>query len=183
MLSDISWVRDTIRVAWEDWRFQNLTIYYASADDSNGVWSPEEGLEDGPDESERPALAASNGKVYVVWYDEMADGGLYFTRNPAEPDAVNEEGIPDKFEGLQAHPNPFNSNVSISYSHQKEKGGKLEIYDIEGRKVRAYNLTGKEGKIEWDATDASGKTVSSGIYFARAEASQNQQTIKLTYLK
>jgi len=42
---------------------------------------------------------------------------------------------------------------------------------------------GEVGKINWDATDASGERVSSGIYFAKAKTSQSSQAIKLIYLR
>jgi hypothetical protein len=39
-------------------------------------------------------------------------------------------------------------------------------------------------KINWDATDAMGNKVSSGIYFARANSNnQKSSTIELIYLK
>ena len=181
--SDISWVGDTIRIVWQDWRFEGTTIYYTSAYDGDGIWSQEQRLEDSPDWSTDPAIAASNGRVYVVWDGAIEEYGLYFTRYPAEPDAIEEGELADKCEGLRAYPNPFNSNVSIGYSIQHEEGGQLTIYSIEGRKIKTFNLRGKEGQIEWDARDAKGKQVSSGIYFVKAEAFQESYLIKVLYLK
>jgi flagellar hook assembly protein FlgD len=69
---------------------------------------------------------------------------------------------------------------------QNPKGGDVEIgiYDLLGKKVREFTLSGaKEGKIKWDATDASGNTVSSGVYFAKATNNANSAHIKLIYLK
>jgi hypothetical protein len=183
-VSDMAWIADTIHVVWHDSRFgSNRTIYYTCADDSIGSWSPEQRLEDDPYNSAMPALAVSNGKVYVVWYDERENGGVYFTRYPAFPDAVDEEEIPGNFEGLQAYPNPFNSNTLITYSFTETKEGRLEIYNVEGRKIRTYNLMGKKGQIEWDARDFGGNKVSSGIYFARVKAAPQSYTIRLLYVK
>jgi flagellar hook assembly protein FlgD len=83
---------------------------------------------------------------------------------------------------IKAFPNPFNSVTVLSYSNLK--GGEIEIFNISGQLVRTFHIdTRKEGKIIWDATDAMGNKVSSGIYFARARTINNTQTIKLVYLK
>jgi flagellar hook assembly protein FlgD len=70
----------------------------------------------------------------------------------------------------------------LTYSNLE--GGEIEIFNISGQLVRTFHIdTRKEGKIIWDATDAMGNKVSSGIYFARAKAINNAETIKLLYLK
>jgi flagellar hook assembly protein FlgD len=91
---------------------------------------------------------------------------------------------------LTAYPNPFNSSILFCYSLQNAEGGDLGIYTIQGQLLKTYDIKGKEGKIEWDARDAEGNKVSSGIYFAKARfgskatsASQESQAIKLIYLK
>jgi flagellar hook assembly protein FlgD len=83
---------------------------------------------------------------------------------------------------LNAYPNPFNSKAIITYKDLK--GGEIEIYNINGQKVRAFKTAEiKEGQIEWDARDALGNKVSSGIYFARARGGRDNITIKLVYLR
>jgi len=181
--SDITWADDTLHVAWQDERFENSTIFYVSSPDSLHDWTEEYRLEDDPDESDMPAVTASNGRVFVIWVDSREDGGIYFTRFPDFPDAALEDEIPDRFEGLRAYANPFNSVISISYSLQEEKGGKLDIYNIQGQKMKTYNLSGKEGQIEWDARDAMGNKACSGIYFARMRTPSSSISIKLIYLK
>ncbi len=109
----------------------------------------------------------------------------YYLRNE-HITGINDYGdlnIPSDL-SMAAYPNPFNSNTMITFSNPE--GGDLEIgiYDLMGRQVRTFNLIGaKEGEIKWDAQDAMGNRVSTGIYFARARASQNQKTIKLVYIK
>jgi hypothetical protein len=187
--SDLAWASDTLHLVWEDLRFGHYTVYYSSGPDSIHDWSPECRLEDDPAHSMFPAVAASNGKVYAVWYDDRCDpdtdicGGIYFTRNPAFPDAIKEPGaVPQQAAILKAYPNPFNSITVITYSNLK--GGDIGIYDIEGQLVRTFSVEGeKNGKISWDARDARGNKVSSGIYFLKARTSQKTETLKLVYLK
>jgi len=83
---------------------------------------------------------------------------------------------------LESYPNPFNSTTLLSYSNLE--GGDIEIYDITGRLVRILHSGGiKEGSITWDATDNSGKDISSGVYFAKTMTPQGLRTLKIVYLK
>jgi len=124
------------------------------------------------------------GGSFFVWQPE----GRYVVRaNRVYPDgwvvkvADDDVNKPERL-ALFAYPNPFNSSVTISYSNLS--GGEIKIYDIQGKSIRTFALEGGEdGKINWDATDASGKRVSSGVYFARAAAPQKEKTIKILLLR
>jgi hypothetical protein len=187
--SDVVWLNGTLHVAWRDYRFGNVTVYYVSSPDSIHDWSNKVRLEEDSAESNYPALAVSNGKVYVVWADDRCDpdtnicGGIYFTRLDNQVGIQEDEMIilPDE-SFLGVYPNPFNSTAIITYKNLK--GGEIEIYNITGQKVRTFKTTEiKEGQIEWDARDALGNKVTSGIYFARARAPRNSNTLKLIYLR
>ena len=96
---------------------------------------------------------------------------------------INEHNeLPEQHALLSAYPNPFNSSTVIIYSALLERG-EIAIYNSQGQLVKTFKITAKEGKIVWDATDSSGKKVSSGIYFARASNRQYSSVIKLIYLK
>ena len=95
--------------------------------------------------------------------------------------AENSLALPNKIT-LSSYPNPFNSSTIISYSSPNVES--IEIYDLLGRKIRTLDINSSDdGIIIWDATDASGKKVSSGIYFARVETPQAEKSIKLLYIK
>jgi YVTN family beta-propeller protein len=70
------------------------------------------------------------------------------------------------------YPNPFNSQVVIPIiGHSEEiKSQLLKIYDICGKVVRSIDngVGGQHSdRIIWDGNDWGGKTVSTGVYFAR----------------
>jgi hypothetical protein len=189
--SDIASNWDTIHIAWVDegTGLIHRSIYYTRSTDNGITWDEPYWLDQTLDDSADPALDISNGKVYCVWSDGRPNpdtsviGGLYLTRWDPEPDAIDEnhENLPDRI-AFSAYPNPFNSSVIITFSALK--GGDIKIYDIKGALVRAFSLEEKgDGKIIWDATDASGKKVSSGTYFAKAETPQKSYSIQLLYLK
>lgn len=171
--SDIIWNDGMFRVLWEDKRFGQPTIYYSSAADSDGIWQPEQRLEDDTDWSSDPALAADDSTVFAIWYDAREDGGIYFTRYPDFTNAVIEDQMPNSFGYLSAYPNPFNSATTISSSDNQP--AEIDIYDITGRKITSLQAT--HGRAVWDASG-----VSSGVYFARV-AGEKASTIKLVMVK
>jgi hypothetical protein len=72
------------------------------------------------------------------------------------------------------YPNPFNSSTTIAYSVANlgpiPAQINIDIYDIQGRKIRSLlNNRMEVGKhtITWDGRDDSGNELASGIYFAR----------------
>lgn len=185
--SDIAEEGDTIYLAWEDYRHENgdYSIYSARSTDGGVSWDEPYWVDADTNGSWNPAIACSNGKAYLVWYDrQLPDSfGLYFSGYEPESDVINEEGnnIPDKI-SLRAYPNPFNSAVTINYSNLK--GSEIGIYDIQGKLIRTLKTDGGDnGKIIWDATDALGNKVSSGEYFLKTNASKNSTSLRLIYLK
>jgi len=100
---------------------------------------------------------------------------------------VEEENeLPENASALYVYPNPFNSSITIIISNWKGGEARIGIYDITGKLVREFRRIGTKGgdaKIVWDATDASGKKVSSGLYFAVASNGTRSACAKLLYLK
>ncbi len=193
-LSDLVWSGDTVCVAWQDERPENggMSIYYSQSPDGGQSWSPEYRLDNSTEESRNPGLAISNGKICAIWADDRCDpdteicGGIYFMRLETEVEVEEDSNIvlPEEV-SLDSYPNPFNSSVSILLNIQKGGDAKIDIYDLNGRLVRTLFKGGilEEGthKFTWDATDASGKTVGSGPYFAVADTPQgkNSKTLML----
>ena len=118
----------------------------------------------------------------VFWAELLDDShALFYLKSPAVTAIQYEKILPQEIQ-FYAYPNPFNSKTILTYKNLK--GGEIEIYNITGQKIRTLTTANnKEGQIEWDARDALGNKVSSGIYFARAKTPRNSTTIKLIYLK
>jgi hypothetical protein len=188
--SDIIAVGDTIHVGWEDESLglAHISIYYVRSTDNGNTWDDPYWLDQTTDNSWNPALAASNGRTYAVWYDEphYSDTvGLYFSRWGPEPDAIADEGRDDPPQeiSLRAYPNPFNSSTTITYSGF-EKGGDVNICNATGQLVRRFRVeAGGDGRIVWDATDARGQRASSGTYFVKFFCDGHSKTLRLIYVK
>jgi hypothetical protein len=191
--SDIAEEGDTIYLAWEDYRPENgdYSIYSARSVDGGINWDEPYWVDGDTNASWNPAIAASSGKVYLVWYDgQLPDSsGLYFSRYMPENDAINEgsNDIPFKI-SLRAYPNPFNSSITINYSSGKggetNSPGRINIYNTSGQLIRSFKAeTEENGKVVWDATDKDGQKVSSGTYFVTFISEAHSKTLRLIYLK
>jgi hypothetical protein len=84
----------------------------------------------------------------------------------------------------QNYPNPFNTSTAIKLSGQA-KEGRLEIFDLAGRRVKTFNLSNDIGErpIIWGGTNEVGQAVSSGIYFYRLTAGDLSQTKRMLLLR
>jgi hypothetical protein len=97
-----------------------------------------------------------------------------------------DENLPAGFALEQNYPNPFNPTTSISFSLPSAQHVKLEIYNVQGQKVRTLvdeMRSAGEHSIEWDATSDAGDKVASGVYFYRLTAGDYVISKKMTLLK
>lgn len=121
-------------------------------------------------------LSSTGGKFFVI------SGGMQ------EPNAV-EDDVPQKPENallLSSYPNPFNARTVISFELPAASDVALEIYNINGQRVRGL-LYGRqeagEHRVVWDGRDQEKSPVASGVYFTRLVTGQQVSTNKLTVLK
>jgi hypothetical protein len=187
----LEFVWDTLLAVWSDWDIpryggSNYEICFSKSTDLGQSWSEYERLTYAAGYSFSPWISYDNGKLHTVWWEHHRPPDLgdeiYYKRWEPEVGIDGEEGTAFPLKSpLSSYPNPFNGMTVITYRNLK--GGEIEIYNIRGRKIRTLTTDSKEGRIIWDARDALGNKVSSGIYFARARAPQEHDIIKLLFLK
>ena len=71
---------------------------------------------------------------------------------------------------LSAVPNPFNPRVEIRLRGDLVAGGRLEIVDLRGRRVRVLEAASRTADglaWIWDGLDDEGRSAASGTYYAR----------------
>lgn len=88
--------------------------------------------------------------------------------------SIGETILPDKLK-MRAHPNPFNSAVTIDYP--AGISGQLYIFDIHGKLVDRVDLS-EVGRTVWRPE----KDVPSGLYFAKLPR-ENESIIKMIYMR
>ncbi len=83
-------------------------------------------------------------------------------------------------------PNPFNSGTTIEFDMPSSEHLSIVIYDILGRHVRTIVdefVTRGPHQFAWDGNNESGRSVSSGVYFAKIATSSQLSTSKLVLLR
>jgi hypothetical protein len=99
---------------------------------------------------------------------------------------VEESSLPDGYSLSQNYPNPFNPTTQFDFSLPSTEHVTVEIYNINGQKVRTLvDQTYGPGTytIEWDATSDNGQPVASGVYLYRFTAGDVTQTRKMSFVK
>lgn len=93
----------------------------------------------------------------------------------------NIEGVPLIFSLEQNYPNPFNPVTTINFTIPNNAHVKLKIYNSLGEEI--LTLLNKNLEAGKHTAHFDGRKLSSGVYFYRIEAGQNEQTKKLILLK
>lgn len=86
----------------------------------------------------------------------------------------------------QNYPNPFNPSTTIKFGLSEAGPTRLDIFDVQGRKVTSLmnaHVAAGNYALQWNGMDAAGGLVATGIYFARLEAGENENIIKLMFIK
>ena len=88
---------------------------------------------------------------------------------------------------LTAHPNPFNPKTRLSFSLPAAADVRLAVYALDGRRVATVldgqRLAAGPHALDWEARDASGHPLASGVYLLALEAGGHRESMKLTLLR
>ena len=92
---------------------------------------------------------------------------------------------PAQFALSQNYPNPFNPKTNFVLSMPVAGAYKITIYNLLGEAVRTFEGQAPAGRqvFTWDGTDRRGRTVSSGIYFYKAEFGAYEVTKKMMLMR
>ena len=104
----------------------------------------------------------------------------------ANDNSDNISAIPQKLSLHQNYPNPFNDKTYIEYDIPEREKISLSIYDVSGKNICTLiddEVNPGYYRVFWNGKDNAGKTVQSGIYFAKLKTTSENRTIKLQFLK
>ena len=108
-------------------------------------------------------------------YLSMTDGSWY-TEVFLPPTTVtvgdisHAPDVPSVETGLNLWPNPFNPRVSLGFDLAAEDWVRIEVFDVQGRRVAAlYDGVAPAGPFTatWDGRDQQGHAASGGVYLFR----------------
>jgi len=87
---------------------------------------------------------------------------------------------------LGASPNPFNPTTSVSFELPAAGHAELAIFSVDGRRVATLvdtRLSAGPHSIAWNGSDAYGRSVGSGVYFARLNLRGQVAHARMTLLR
>ena len=96
------------------------------------------------------------------------------------------EVLPQAFGLAQNSPNPFSPLTTLAFALPEAAHVRLSIYDLGGRLVRVLVDEVRPAgmhEVQWDATNASGQRVASGVYLCRMEAGEYRETRRVMLIK
>ncbi len=120
---------------------------------------------------------------YELWMACLGRGIAVLTVQ--HPTAVTPPAEAPAFALAPNAPNPFRSSTRVHFSLPRAGHVRLSVLDVSGRVVRTLldgETTAGRHDAEWDGRDATGRSVSSGVYFCEIQGagqSLRQRMIKL----
>ncbi len=114
------------------------------------------------------------------WYGTKYTGGMVGVFESHENTTLPE------FKLRQNYPNPFNPITTIEFSVPQPSQVTVRVFNILGQEVRKLidePMSTGTHEVEWDGTDASGQTASTGIYFYRVRIGEHLKTKKMVMVK
>ncbi len=187
---------DRFMFVWEDSRMGVGTdIYYQEADYNDDLIFEEGGIiicdEDFSQQSPRIEMYSEDGQSYVILWEDLRSSGKEDLRNTYVQSRSFTEyvNISDELQImdhvlLNAYPNPFNPVTTIGFTIpmvEVHLNALLQVYNLQGKLVdELINRQLESGyhQVNWNA-----ENYPSGVYFAKLQIENFEQTQKLVLLK
>ncbi|MBD3163138.1 MAG: hypothetical protein GF346_11860 [Candidatus Eisenbacteria bacterium] len=156
----------------------------ANADLTEEGWEPRPDQETGRAGTigEYIGIASYDGFATAVWTDTRHGHQDTYAGVEEALNAV-EEPLPASVQ-MRIGPNPADGPVGIRYQVPADGRVTMELFDVEGRRVRTLvdrKLRAGDHAFVWDGTDQLGRPVASGTYWVRyaAEGAEESASIRV----
>lgn len=127
---------------------------------------------------------------WPTYKGNMQRTGEYYDYETYSPVEDGAELPPSVFEIGSPYPNPFNPVTKVRLYVPADQSGmgtlELAVYDIKGRRVKVLHsgpIASGWHVMQWDGTDQSGHSQSSGLYFMQAVSGSRTSVSKMTLVK
>jgi len=139
-------------------------------------------------------LGNQEDRVYTVTYQVVdASGNVNFAEatvlvphDMGNPLVFDPNETEKSLELVGNYPNPFNPETEIYFNIAESGQVKLIVFNTLGQKIKTLvenEFSEGSHTIRWDGTDDFGNLVSGGLYLCRMQTKNNQQTIRMLFLK
>jgi len=143
----------------------------------------------GPGEDEVVSFEVTETQYFclVVYREDQGSGeAQYQLRIAGTATPVHDDSLPQTTRMAGAWPNPFNPQTTVAFDLAQADHARVLIYDLQGRVVRRLvdeALPAGRHTAVWQGRDDSGRSVASGVYFARLDAQSGGGMTKLVLVK
>lgn len=131
--------------------------------------------------------STDSGWQYCGWnIDDIEILGLAIDHTTGVDDDHTAGQLPAAPTLEPAWPNPFNPAVNLSFAVPRAGHVRLSIFDLRGRCVRTLvdgACPAGRQTLAWNGRDEAGRSVASGVYFARLRHADGTSNVKLLLAK
>jgi hypothetical protein len=172
-------ITDVVAAPGSQW-FGKVRFTNGTYDDQSGSHTISDDEATGACSQSAVPTSGSGGSVFTYAMEPQ-----YASCFPVPP-IRKTASVPDRFELMQNHPNPFNMSTLINFTLAEPAHTRLEIFNIMGQRVVTlmddYTVEGKYS-MRWDGCDNHGSTVATGVYLYRLQSGEMIDTKKMVLLK
>lgn len=130
-------------------------------------------------------MVSAESQYPLVYFDSAPDSG--YSVNNLDISAVTWRDVRQPFALLPSVPNPFSLSTVLHYTLDVVGPVTLEIYDLQGRRVRTVLPMGQRGPgpgmVIWDGMDEKGRIVPAGIYMSTIRAGERASSRRLSIVR
>ncbi|MBD3336484.1 MAG: T9SS type A sorting domain-containing protein, partial [Candidatus Eisenbacteria bacterium] len=142
-----------------------------------------------------PSERDGSSSIYVPGEDRMLVFGgrdnafrddLWSLEGLSESSSVaGESGLGHNSLALRSHPNPTRGATTLSFKLGLEGYTILQIFDVQGRRVRTL-LNGRSGggsaSVDWDGRTDEGRLVPEGVYVVSLRGAEGRASTRITII-
>ncbi len=129
----------------------------------------------------RPADINGDGALDIVATCQQGDKLAWWENDLYTSIPADDNKLPENVSLLSAYPNPFNATTTISFDLNNPQQTRLDIYDIQGRKITTLLNEYKQAghyNVHFDASEYA-----SGVYLYRLQAGDYSESKRVVLLK
>jgi hypothetical protein len=160
----------TIHLVWHDARISlfNREVFHrekstGSPWDTTGA--SDQQISNASGNSTRPSVAASGGRLAILWKDARTGNNDVFVRVRTEP-ATSAALAHSISSPIRVFPNPVREGFARITRGSGAPLGEIVLTDVRGAVVRTLRTSASS--LHWDARDDRGRPLPAGVYYARA---------------
>ena len=151
-------------------------------------WTFYEVAEQAPEDATGISVRArfTSSPTGLAYYDDYTVKKMVPENAVSVDDNFSQTASPSDYRLSQNYPNPFNPTTTIAFSIPVDGMISVDIYNVLGQKIKTlytgYQSAGQHS-LNWDATNASGDAVATGVYIYTLSAGHTHVTQKMVLIR